>query len=218
MQPSAGHWGDLPLSQSESELIRRSQRGDQEAFCQLARLFERRIYVLALHYCRDPHDAEDLSQEVWLKAYKAIRGFREESSFYTWLRQIVINSFLNHQRGVAAHWTGRAAVGKIVELDALDYGDDFLPARDSEMEEDIHRKMLVEKVMLALEELTPQQRLIFLLKHHEGMTYEEISEALSVSTGTIKKSLFRAVAKLRQHLGVGVEAQDYAACAAGKNC
>jgi RNA polymerase sigma-70 factor (ECF subfamily) len=184
----------------------------------LARLFERRIYVLALHYCRDPHDAEDLSQEVWLKAYKAIRGFREESSFYTWLRQIVINSFLNHQRGVAAHWTGRAAVGKIVELDALDYGDDFLPARDSEMEEDIHRKMLVEKVMLALEELTPQQRLIFLLKHHEGMTYEEISEALSVSTGTIKKSLFRAVAKLRQHLGVGVEAQDYAACAAGKNC
>jgi RNA polymerase sigma-70 factor (ECF subfamily) len=208
----------LPLSQSESELIRRSQGGDQEAFGALARAFERRIYVLALHYCRDPHDAEDLSQEVWLKAYKAINGFRAESSFYTWLRQIVINSFLNHKRGVAGHWSNQAAVGKLVELDAVDYREDFLPSRRSEMEDDIHKKILVEKVMQALEELTPQQRLIFLLKHHEGMTYEEISRSLNISTGTVKKSLFRAIVKLRQHLGVGVESADYLAVAAGENC
>ncbi|MEA2174226.1 MAG: hypothetical protein QOD00_1818 [Blastocatellia bacterium] len=208
----------MPLSQSESELIRRSQAGDQEAFGALARAFERRIYVLALHYCRDPHDAEDLSQEVWLKAYKAIHGFREESSFYTWLRQIVINSFLNHKRGVAGHWSSRAAVGKIVELDAVDYSDDLLPSRPSEMEDDIHKKILVEKVMQALDELTAQQRLIFLLKHQEGMTYEEISRSLAISTGTVKKSLFRAVVKLRQHLGVGVEPADFVACAAGENC
>ncbi|MBA3715850.1 MAG: sigma-70 family RNA polymerase sigma factor, partial [Pyrinomonadaceae bacterium] len=75
--------------------------------------------------------------------------------------------------------------------------------------------VLVGRVMQALGELTPQQRLIFLLKHREGMTYGEISRACECSTGTIKKSLFRAVAKLRQHLGVGAE--DRVPAAAGDN-
>ena len=82
----------------EEELIRRAQGGDLEAFCRLAREYERRVYTLALHYCRDPADAEDLSQEVWLKAFKSLGGFRFESSFHTWLRRITVNTFLNHRR------------------------------------------------------------------------------------------------------------------------
>ena len=65
----------------EDKLIERAQEGDQEAFCLLARSYQRRIYALALHYTRDPHEAEDLSQEVWLKAYRAIGGFRGEAGF-----------------------------------------------------------------------------------------------------------------------------------------
>jgi RNA polymerase sigma-70 factor (ECF subfamily) len=85
--------GKNDLSLSEAELIRRAKSGDREAFCLLAQSFERRLYALALYYVRDAHDAEDLSQEVWLKAYRAMNSFRGESSFYTWLRRIAITLF-----------------------------------------------------------------------------------------------------------------------------
>ncbi|HEX8097099.1 MAG TPA: sigma-70 family RNA polymerase sigma factor, partial [Pyrinomonadaceae bacterium] len=194
------------MSHSESELVGRARGGDIEAFCSLARLYERRVYVLALHYCRNAHDAEDLSQEVWLKAYKGLASFREESSFYTWLRQIMINSFLNHQRGVVRRLGDYAkGGGRLVALDDAEESAGLPAQSASETEDSLHRKILVERVMGALEELTAQQRLIFLLKHNEGMTYEEIAGSLGCSAGTIKKSLFRAVAKLRQHLGVEAE-------------
>jgi len=86
------------VSNIEDELIQRAKSADPEAFCLLAKGYERRIYLLAFHYCHNPQDAEDLSQEVWLKAYQALGTFRGESSFYTWLRKITINCFLNHQR------------------------------------------------------------------------------------------------------------------------
>src|SRR4026209_1368099 len=82
----------------ENELVRRAQAGDTESFCRLAQAYERRIYSLAFHYCSDRQDAEDLSQEVWLRAYSALARFRYVSSFYTWLLKITINCFINHRR------------------------------------------------------------------------------------------------------------------------
>jgi RNA polymerase sigma-70 factor (ECF subfamily) len=205
------------LSSSDNQLIRRAQAGDQDAFSMLARTFERRIYMLALHYTRDPHDAEDLSQEVWLKAFRSLNTFRGDASFYTWLRQIMVNTFLNHQRGETLRW-------KEMRSDPFDeagmqISDGFsfaLNERAEDVEEHFQQKMLVEKVFRALGELTPQQRLIFLLKHREGMTYDEISKALSCSTGTVKKALFRAVMKLRQELGVNTQQLEYAQCGAAR--
>ncbi len=207
------------MSLSEAELIKAAQAGDADAFCLLAESYQRRVYLLALHYCRDSHDAEDLSQEVWLKAFRALGSFRNESSFYTWLRQIIINSFLNHRRTAARRWTGKTAAA--VDIETLTETDDlsgWSAARARDAEGDIHTKILLERVLAALGELTPQQRLIFLLKHREGLTYEEISKAFGCSTGTAKKALFRAVVKLRQHLGVEVaESAEYEPCAAGEN-
>ena len=198
------------MEQSESELIGRAQAGDAEAFSTLARAYERRLFVLALHHARDRHDAEDLSQEVWLKAFRAIKSFRGESSFYTWLRQIMINTFLNERR------TPRYGGAQVVELDAWEasrrdaaHNSNSLPARSRGLEETVEQQFLVTRVLDALGELTAQQRLIFLLKHHEGMTYEEIAAATGCSTGTTKKALFRAVLKLREQLGVEVEAARY---------
>jgi RNA polymerase sigma-70 factor (ECF subfamily) len=184
---------------SEQGLIERAQSGDSEAFCQLARLYQKRIYWLALHYCHDSHDAEDLSQEVWLKAYRSLSSFRGESSFYTWLRQITINTFLNYQR-TSMQRLQRATISTIDDGDAL---DDVASAEGFDLEEVVGNRILIEKVMRALGELTSQQRLIFLLKHREGMTYDEISRSLGCSIGTVKKALFRAVMKLREQLGVG---------------
>ena len=199
----------------ESDLIERARRGDREAFSSLARRFERRVYLLALYYTRNPSDAEDLSQEVWLKVYRHLQSFRGESSFYTWLRQITVNTFLNHRRSVTRYAGGETQGIRLVEIDSVDYEDALKLAGDRDLEDDIHTKMLVERVREALSELTPQQRLIFILKHNEGMTYEEIAAALNCSSGTVKKSLFRAIQKLRQHMGLNCETRNYIRFAAG---
>ncbi|HEX8180326.1 MAG TPA: sigma-70 family RNA polymerase sigma factor [Pyrinomonadaceae bacterium] len=192
---------------SERTLIERAQGGDRDAFCLLAGRYERRIHSLARHYCRDPHDAEDLSQEVWLRAYCALAGFRAEASFYTWLRQITINTFLNHQRSDT--FTARTVQ------------DVYAPTHEGAAETTLHNQLLVAEVMHALAALPTQQRLVFLLKHHEGMTYEEIASALGCQPGTVKKALFRAVEKLRARLHVGADAADAAQglmpCAAREN-
>jgi RNA polymerase sigma-70 factor (ECF subfamily) len=210
------------VTDSENELIRRAQTGDPEAFSLLARNYERRIYSLALHYTRDAADAEDLSQDVWLKAYKAIHTFRGEASFYTWLRQIMINSFINYRRATRLRFWERKQASADEDIEHLAFSEEISgatasPSHAHELEDVTHNKILIEKVMQALGELSAQQRLMFLLKHREGMTYEEIAQALGCSTGTVKKSLFRAVAKLRTALGVETASTTYTACAAGEN-
>jgi RNA polymerase sigma-70 factor (ECF subfamily) len=189
----------------EAELIKRAQLADMDAFCLLAKEYERRIYLLALHYCHNPHDAEDLSQEVWLKAYQALRTFRGESSFYTWLRRITINCFLNHRRARTYRSRGETTDITFSSMDGIVGSSETLPALSSEVT--LHNRIMAEKVIEALSELTPPQRLMFLLKHHEGMTYEEIAKEMGCSTGAAKKSVHRAVAKLRQHLNVDNESR-----------
>ncbi|MGH9970000.1 MAG: RNA polymerase sigma factor [Pyrinomonadaceae bacterium] len=194
----------------EEELIKRAQAGETEAFCLLAKAHERRIYSLALHYCSHPQDAEDLSQEVWLKAFAAISTFRYQSSFYTWLRKITIHCFLNHQRTRTFQDRGHTTNVHLLNVDSFELPDRRLSAN---LESVLNNRVLVEEVMQALSKLSPQQRLVFLLKHCEGMTYVEIAEAVGSSTGTVKKSLFRAITKLREHLIASVAANDCVACA-----
>ncbi len=208
------------MSRSEEELITAAQAGDADAFCLLAESYQRRVYLLALHYCRDAADAEDLSQEVWLKAFRALSSFRGEASFYTWLRHIIVNSFLNHRRASLAARRRPSDREATIHIESLSETTELAyvsPPRARDAEGDMHAKILLERVLLALGELTPQQRLIFLLKHREGLTYEEIARDFNCSTGTVKKALFRAVVKLRQRLGVEATATEYEPCAAGEN-
>jgi RNA polymerase sigma-70 factor (ECF subfamily) len=190
---------------SEDELIKRAQAGETDAFCSLAQAYERRIFSLAFHYCRDHQDAEDLSQEAWLKAYAAISSFRYESTFYTWLRKITINCFLNHRRRRANSFSGH---------EQLTESHTTVDDSANSLEVNLQNQLVVEKVMQALSNVTAQQRLAFLLKHQEGMTYEEISNALGCSTGAVKKSVSRTIAKLREALGANDEADSYISCAA----
>jgi len=179
---------DNENSNSEVDLIKRAQAQDTDAFCLLAQRYARRIYLLAFHYCQSAQDAEDLSQEVWLKAYQALATFRSDSSFYTWLRRITVNSFLNHQRTNSM---------RIAE-----------PETNSEVgcDETAYSNALFRDVMEALADLTSSQRLMFLLRHYEGMSYEEIGNAMGCSPGTAKKSVWRALGKLRAKFEVGDDA------------
>jgi RNA polymerase sigma-70 factor (ECF subfamily) len=177
---------------SETELIALARAGDREAFCRLAALHGRRVHTLALHFCRDAADAEDLSQEVWLRAFRSLDTFRAESSFYTWLRRIAVNTFLNQRRAARSRIDDAAHRPQD--------GDASAETSATGTESALNEHLLAGRVRDALSELSPQQRLVFLLKHDEGMTCEEIARTLSCSTGTVKKSLARSVAKLRARL------------------
>jgi RNA polymerase sigma-70 factor (ECF subfamily) len=188
------------VTDSDTDLIRRAQAQDLDAFCELSERYARRIHLLAFHYCHNAQDAEDLSQEVWLKAYQALRSFRSESSFYTWLRRITINAFLNHRRSSLFRRNGQTTAVQLLQLDS-ENNETPLESRAASPE-NIYNKLLFENVVEALAELTPSQRLAFLLRHYEGMTYEEIANAMNCSTGTVKKGVSRAIVKLRARLSV----------------
>ena len=186
------------MADSDTELIKRAQAQDLDAFCALAERYARRIHLLASHYCQNTQDAQDLSQEVWLKAYQAVQTFRFDSSFYTWLRRITINTFLNHRRSNFFRWRGQSTVVQLLSIDLDDSGE--LVGSSSASPENIYNKLLFENVVNALAELTASQRLAFLLRHYEGMSYDEIANAMNCSTGTAKKGVWRAIAKLRARL------------------
>jgi RNA polymerase sigma-70 factor (ECF subfamily) len=187
----------MVVSESDSDLVRRAQAEDVDAFCLLAERYARRIHLLASHYCRNAQDAEDLSQEVWLKAYQALGSFRLDSSFYTWLRRITINTFLNHRRTSFFRRRGQTTAVQLVQIDS-----ETLPTSSPE---NIYNKLLFENVVSALSELTPTQRLSFLLRHYEGMSYDEIATAMNCSAGTAKKGVWRAIGKLRARLSPDTE-------------
>ena len=137
-----------------------------------------------------------------MKAYQALRSFRSDSSFYTWLRRITINAFLNHRRSTLFRKNGQTTAVQLVQID-----DEPLESR-AVSPENIYTKVLFENVVDALTELTPSQRLAFLLRHYEGMTYDEIAAAMNCSSGTVKKGVSRAITKLRAKLSPDTLAPD----------
>ena len=194
------------MTESDSDLVRRAQAGDIDAFCVLAERYARRIHLLASHYCRNAQDAEDLSQEVWLKAYQGLHSFRSDSSFYTWLRRITIDTFLNHRRSRLFRRRGQTTIVEVLRIDP-ENPERLLESR-SVSPENIYNKLLFVSVVNALAELTPSQRLMFLLRHYEGMSYDEIASEMNCSSGTVKKGVSRAIAKLRAKLEPDAEAAE----------
>jgi len=168
---------------AETELIARAKRGDVDAFCLLVSSHRRSMHSLAMRFCGNHHDAEDLSQEVFLNAYRAMDRFRGDSSFHTWLRRIMVNSFLSHKRRKEL-----PRAGDVTE------GAGFPIARSDRT---AFNNVMVQQILQRLEEAPARQRLMFIMKHQEGLTCEEIADYFGTTVGTVKKTLFRVVEKLR---------------------
>lgn len=190
----------MRMPSDEAELIARAQSGDVEAFCELAANHQRNLYVLALKYSGNHHDAEDLTQEVMLNAYRAIRQFKGMSSFRTWLSRITVNAFLNQKRknDPLASSQRQETTEEAFEVN----WSMSKPIHTSERT--VHNRLVVGQILELLESVPPRQRLMFLMKHQEGMTCEEIAETIGTSVGTVKKTLFRVVDRLRQHFAAPV--------------
>jgi RNA polymerase sigma-70 factor (ECF subfamily) len=184
----------------EMELIREAQAGSRAAFDTLVRQYEHQVLRLALHLTGSEHDAEDIYQEAFLKAYRYIGNFRFECSFYTWIYRIVTNLCLDQLRRRKTRLEDRSVVmdhsGDEIDLLAgVSDGRSFSnPARE------LDRKLLGERIQAALEKLTPRERIVFELKHYQGLRLRTIGEMLNTTEETAKNTLFRATKKLRLQL------------------
>jgi len=177
-------------------LIRAAQQGDQLAFEELVRLYDHSVLRLALNLVRSEEDARDVYQEAFLKIYRSLGTFRFECSFYTWVYRVVTNICLDHLRKkavrkedhpVASHEDG--------ETDFVDLVQE--PRPDMHPERSLLSRELAWRLETAMKRLTPRERMVFELKHYQGLKLRTIGDMLFTTEETVKNCLFRATQKLR---------------------
>jgi RNA polymerase sigma-70 factor (ECF subfamily) len=188
------------LTTPVDELIRAAQRGDQDAFEQLVRAYDHSVLRLAMNLLRSPEDARDVYQEAFLRVFKNLDTFRFDCSFHTWLYRIVTNICLDHLRKRKV----RKEEPSIVEtgdgpLDRMDSFEEEAPHADPERT--AWNKQLKARIDGALADLTPRERMVFELRHYQGMRLRHIGETLGTTEEAAKNCLFRATQKMRSVLG-----------------
>lgn len=185
---------------AETELIREAQQGSRTAFDALVRQYDQAVLRLALHLTGSEQDAQDIHQEAFLKAYRYLGNFRFECSFYTWIYRIVTNLCLDHLRRRKSRREDQSVVydSNGEEMDMLSNVSDNRSMANPERE--FERKALGREIQAALEKLTPRERLVFELKHYQGLRLRTIGEMLETTEETAKNTLFRATKKLRASL------------------
>src|SRR6266852_1654290 len=188
----------------ERALILEAQGGNRAAFEELVRRYDRDVLRLALNLMRRPEDARDVYQEAFLKLYKNIQRFRFECSFYTWLYRIVTNVCLDHLRRRQARPEDQApeAIGGHADEGITDFFErqrEHRPTLDPERR--LFGKEIQARIATAMERLSPRERVVFEMKHYQGLKLRAIGDALGTTEETVKNSLFRATRKLRTQLG-----------------
>jgi RNA polymerase sigma-70 factor, ECF subfamily len=184
----------------DGSMVREAQGGSHAAFTQLVHAHDEGILKLALRITGSLSDAQDIYQEVFLKAYKKLECFRFECSFSTWIFRIATNTSLDHLRKNRQRKendvTRVNTEGE--DYDLMNQLSDDRPACNPEKE--LLRSELRGSIFRALRRLTPQERKVFELKHLHGLKTRAISEMLNTSGGSVKTCLVRATRKLRSHL------------------
>jgi RNA polymerase sigma-70 factor, ECF subfamily len=185
----------------DTTLVREAQRGNRAAFEELVRHYDQAVLRLALHLTGSEQDAQDVYQDAFLKAYKSIGNFRFECSFYTWIYRIVTNLCLDQlrKRQVRKEDAPVATDSSGEEYDVLSQVPDGRAAANPER--DLMRRELGGRINRALDKLTPRERMVFELKHYQGLKLRTVGEILNTTEETAKNALFRATQKLRGALG-----------------
>ena len=183
----------------EMELVQSAQSGDPVAFERLVSRYDQQVLSIALSYTNHAEDAKDVYQEVFIRVYRALPGFRFESKFSTWLHKITTNVCLTHRIKTKRH-RHQSLDQEISRQDGSAYTlADVLSDGAAPDQESVNSE-ITEQVQKAMEALSPQQKLVFTLKHYQGYKLREIAEMLDCAEGTVKKHLFVANEKLREQL------------------
>jgi RNA polymerase sigma-70 factor (ECF subfamily) len=198
-QDSAGAVGARVSPQIDS-LIRAAQRGDQDAFEQLVRAHDQSVLRLAMNLLRSPDDARDVYQEAFLRVYRNLDSFRFDCSFHTWLYRIVTNICLDQLRKRKVRKEESAVVetsdGSIDRMEALEE-----EAAHANPERTCWNRELKQRIENALQDLTPRERMVFELRHYQGLRLRNIGDLLGTTEEAAKNCLFRATRKMREVLG-----------------
>ena len=181
----------------DTALIREAQQGNRAAFEELVRSYDQAVLRLALHLTGSEHEAQDIYQDAFLKAYKNIGSFRFECSFYTWIYRIVTNLCLDQLRRKQVRKEDAPVVrdGSGEEFSLLDRVADGRSGANPERE--LMRRELGKRIGGALDKLTPRERMVFELKHYHGLKLRTVGDILHTTEETAKNTLFRATKKLR---------------------
>ena len=198
-QDAAGATGARVTPQVDT-LIRAAQRGDQDAFEQLVRTYDQSVLRLAMNLLRSPEDARDVYQEAFLRVYRNLHAFRFDCSFHTWLYRIVTNICLDQLRKRKVR-KEEAAVVETSEgpIDRMESYEEEAAAADPERAMWNHE--LKQRIENALVGLTPRERMVFELRHYQGLRLRNIGEMLGTTEEAAKNCLFRATQKMRGVLG-----------------
>ena len=175
----------------ENEIIRSVLRGNVNDFEKLVTAYEKNVYNIALRMVGDPDDAADMTQETFIKAYRALSGFRGDSKFSSWLYRIASNVCLDFLRSRSRH--PQVSLSTVDEDDRATFE---LPDMRQNPEEQLMKKLSMEAVRRGLEQLPEQQRQILVLRELGGLSYAELAQTLGLEEGTVKSRIFRARKRL----------------------
>ena len=178
----------------EHQLVMAAKGGDEDAFAALVRLYEKRVFALAVRMCGSREDAAEAAQEAFLAAWQGLSFFRGDASFSTWLYRLTSNACVDLLRREGRH---RSAAGPSLDDEelSLDVPDTALSPQD-----EAERQELREAIDRGLAALSPEHRQILILREMHQLSYDEIAEVLSLDTGTVKSRISRARRQLRNFL------------------
>ena len=180
----------------DKQLVERVRRGDKRAFDLLILKYQHKIISIVGRYLGDRNDVQDVSQETFIKAYRAIPNFRGESAFYTWLYRIAINTAKNHLVSKS-----RRPPNIDIDIDDGEFQDNSAVLRDNESPQaSLATKQMEEVIFRAIENLPSELRVAVTLREFEGLSYEEIARIMDCPVGTVRSRIFRAREAIEQKI------------------
>ena len=183
-------------TQPDHDLVRRVQQGDLAAFDLLVRKYQHRVAAVVGRYVHDWSECQDIAQETFIRAYRAIGSFRGDAQFYTWLHRIAVNTAKNHL--VASN---RRPPGADIDVEDAEQFDSGVRLRDSDTpERELMRQQLEQTVLRAVQALPEELRTAITLREVEGLSYEEIATRMDCPIGTVRSRIFRAREAIDQEL------------------
>lgn len=191
--------------QLDEDLVLRVQRGDKSAFDLLVIKYQHKIIQLVNRYVKDPSEAQDVAQESFIKAYRALGNFRGDSAFYTWLYRIAINTAKNYL--VSRSRRSSDYQVDIQDAEALENAPQLQGMETPERL--LLNQEIVDTIKTAIDKLPEEMRVAIMLREFEGMSYEEIAEAMDCPVGTVRSRIFRAREAIDNKLNPLLEHGDF---------
>ena len=176
---------NLSSGNNDIDFVKQFKNGDIRGYNEIVRKYQKQVYWVIRRIVQDHDETDDITQEVFIKIYSALKDFREESNLFTWLYRIATNYAINHVKKVKVRGT--------VSLEIVTEQIENKDKQADEILDDQRRRKILEA---AIETLPPQQRVVFNMRYYDELPYEEISKILGKSVGGIKANYFHAVKKI----------------------